>query len=168
MAQDGSPAAFTDEHRAGLDTRRVDQDRTLDAVHRVEAALASAAPGRHGQWRERVVAALEDLDRATADEERNAALPESLMSDIARTQPRLRTRVRGLRAQYRQAREAIDGLRRELDELGGEVDVADVRQRLTWLLGALRHQRARESDLIYEAYCDAFDHYPHELPPDPP
>ena len=28
--------------------------------------------------------------------------------------------------------------------------------RLAWLLTALRHQRARESDLIYEAYYDAF------------
>jgi hypothetical protein len=27
---------------------------------------------------------------------------------------------------------------------------------LTWLLTALRHQRSRESDLIYEAYYDAF------------
>jgi len=32
----------------------------------------------------------------------------------------------------------------------------DVRQRLAWLLTALRHQRARESDLIYEAYFEAF------------
>jgi hypothetical protein len=36
-------------------------------------------------------------------------------------------------------------------------DFADVRQRLAWLLTALRHQRARESDLIYEAYYDAFE-----------
>jgi hypothetical protein len=31
-----------------------------------------------------------------------------------------------------------------------------VRQRLGWVLTSLRHQRARESDLIYEAYYDAF------------
>ena len=36
------------------------------------------------------------------------------------------------------------------------VDFADIRQRLAWVLTALRHQRARESDLIYEAYYDAF------------
>jgi hypothetical protein len=36
-------------------------------------------------------------------------------------------------------------------------DSADVRQRLAWLLAALRHQRSRESDLIYEAYYDAFN-----------
>jgi hypothetical protein len=36
------------------------------------------------------------------------------------------------------------------------VDFADLRERLAWLLTALRHQRARESDLIYEAYYEAF------------
>ena len=35
-------------------------------------------------------------------------------------------------------------------------DFTDIRQRLTWVLTGLRHQRARESDLIYEAYYDAF------------
>jgi hypothetical protein len=31
-----------------------------------------------------------------------------------------------------------------------------VRQRLGWVLSALRHQRAQESDPIYEAYFEAF------------
>jgi hypothetical protein len=50
----------------------------------------------------------------------------------------------------------IDRLRHELVELDTDPDVADLRQRLAWLLGSLRHQRARESDLIYEAYYEAF------------
>ena len=32
-----------------------------------------------------------------------------------------------------------------------------MRQRIGWVLTSLRHQRARESDLIYEAYYDAFN-----------
>lgn len=149
-------AAFTPEQRAGLDSRRADQGRTLDAVHRLEAALAAAAPGREGEWRDEVLAALEALERVTADEERNAALPESLLSDIARTQPRLRNRVRGLRVQYRQLRDTIAAIRGELHDSDAHIEVADIRQRLAWLLNALRHQRARESDLIYEAYYEAF------------
>ncbi|HWM20598.1 MAG TPA: Glu/Leu/Phe/Val dehydrogenase dimerization domain-containing protein, partial [Ilumatobacteraceae bacterium] len=55
-------------------------------------------------------------------------------------------------------REAIVSLRAELDEPADEdTDFADVRERLSWVLTALRHQRARESDLIYEAYFDAFN-----------
>jgi hypothetical protein len=39
---------------------------------------------------------------------------------------------------------------------GQEPGPGDIRQRLTWVLAGLRYQRARESDLIYEAYYDAF------------
>jgi hypothetical protein len=54
-------------------------------------------------------------------------------------------------------RDAIVSLRAELDEPADEdTDFADVRERLSWVLTALRHQRAGESDLIYEAYFDAF------------
>jgi hypothetical protein len=70
----------------------------------------------------------------------------------------LRNRVRGLRAQYDQLRDSIDSLRHELGDAADAVpDVADLRQRLAWLLNALRHQRGRESDLIYEAYYEAFN-----------
>ena len=88
--RDQGPEEFSDAHRAGLDARRVDQDRTLTAVHRLEAALSSAAPGREPSWRADVAGALAVLDVATADEQRNAAEPDSLLSDIARTPPRLR------------------------------------------------------------------------------
>ena len=153
----GAPPEFTTEHRAALDVRQADQDRTLAAIHVLEAALSSAAPGREGDWRNEVITALRDLGEATTEEERNAAEPDSLLSDVARTQPRLRNRVRGLRAQYRQVRDTIDSLQPELAREDADLDAADVRQRLAWLLGSLRHQRARESDLIYEAYYEAFN-----------
>jgi hypothetical protein len=48
-------------------------------------------------------------------------------------------------------------LQQEVDaHTADAVDFSDVRQRLGWILTALRHQRARESDLIYEAYFEAF------------
>ena len=139
------------------DARRADQDRTLSAMLELEVALESAAPGREPAWRAGVLTALAALDDATNDEYTNANNPDSLLSDIKRFQPRLRTRVRGLRTQYEQLRQAIVSIRSELaapDEAGS--DYADIRQRLSWILTALRHHRARESDLIYEAYYDAF------------
>jgi hypothetical protein len=149
---------LTSSQLAGRDARRADQDRTLGAMHELEAALGAAAPGRESSWRAAVLAALVVLDEVTDDEYANATAPDSLLSDVKRTQPRLRTRVRGLRTQYAHLRQTITSMRAELgkpDEDG--TDYADVRQRLAWLLTALRHQRARESDLIYEAYYDAFD-----------
>ena len=149
---------LTSSQLAGRDARRADQDRTLAAMHELEAALGAAAPGRESSWRAAVLAGLVVLDEVTDDEYANATAPDSLLSDIKRTQPRLRTRVRGLRTQYGHLRQTITSMCAELgkpDEDG--TDYADVRQRLAWLLTALRHQRARESDLIYEAYYDAFD-----------
>jgi hypothetical protein len=150
-------AEFSDIQRAGLDARQVDQDRTLAAMHELETSLAAAAPKREQDWRAGVMGALAVLVEATAGEADNADRPDSLLSDVARTQPWLRNRVLGQRLQYRQLRNGLAGLAAELT--GPEdaaVDYADVRQRLGWLLTGLRHQRARESDLIYEAYYEAF------------
>jgi len=148
---------FTAEQRAGLEARREALDRTLDAMHRLETALESASTGRESSWREEVVAALAVLDESAAEESRNAWRPYSLLSDIARNQPRLRNRVSGIRIQYDLLRDRIAAVGRELGEpRDSDVDVADLRQRLALILASLRYQRARESDLIYEAYYDAF------------
>lgn len=155
---DQGSGKFTDSQREQIAHRRSDQDRTLLAMHELEAALATAAPTREARWHETVLGALAVLSDATREEAENARLPDSLLSDIAFSQPRLRNRVRRLRTQYRQLQETIDSLGREFADKPDDVivDVADVRQRLAWLLTGLRHQRARESDLIYEAYYEAF------------
>jgi hypothetical protein len=154
-----SPAdkGFSAQQQSGLDARRADQDRTLEAMHRLEAALAKAAPGREELWRDEVLEALWVLEEATADEADNARRPDSLLSDLSHNQPRLRNRARALRLQYGKARDTIASMRKEFEEReDADVDYADLRQRLGWVLTSLRHQRARESDLIYEAYYDAF------------
>ncbi|MHB8246059.1 MAG: hypothetical protein ACYDGN_12045 [Acidimicrobiales bacterium] len=160
MSSDGMPSQESRELRAAqherLDRRRSDQDRTLVAIQQLEAALASAAPGREGPWRDEVRGALAVLGEVTTREAENAATPDSLLSDVARTQPWLRNRVRGLRIQYRQIQAELASLQSEIDAADSPVDFADTRQRLAWVLAGLRHQRARESDLIYEAYYDAF------------
>lgn len=159
MTSNEDSGRLTSQQRSGLHARRRDQDRTLEAMHRLEAALTEAASGREGQWKDAVLHALVDLDAATAEEQANVERPDSLLSDLAHNQPRLRNRARAVRLQYRTVRDTIGELRHELEGHGDEdaIDYADVRQRLGWLLTALRHQRARESDLIYEAYFDAFN-----------
>jgi hypothetical protein len=133
-----------------VDARARDRDRTLAAAHDLEAAISAPAPGREHAWRDKVLGALEALEFATADEEANAERPDSLLSDIARNEQRLRHRVHGLRTQYRHVRDRIGALEQELGA-ADSLEVADVRQRLTWVLDALRYHRAREADLIYEA-----------------
>jgi chaperonin cofactor prefoldin len=155
----GSPEdqGFSSEQRSGLESRQADLDRTLDAMHSLEAALSEAAPGREASWRDTVLEALSVLESTTAEEVVNAKRPDSLLSDLARTQPRLRNRARALRIQYDALRETISALQQEIRGRKNEdVDFSDLRQRLGWILTALQHQRARESDLIYEAYFEAF------------
>ena len=159
MDHEAGGESFSDEQRSGLEDRRADQDRTLEAMHALEAALAEAAPGRREAWVASVLHSLAVLDGATNEEAENARRPDSLLSDLAHNQPRLRNRARALRLEYTKVRDTIVSLRHELEEhpdADVDVDYADVRQRLGWVLTALRHQRARESDLIYEAYYDAF------------
>ncbi len=151
----GQEALTPAQHRR-IDQRQADQDRTMEAMRQLEEASGAAAPHREQAWRGGVRAALAVLAEAASSEAENAALPDSLLSDIARTQPRLRNRVRGLRIHYRQLQDSVASLLTELDELADPVDFADLRQRLAWILTGLRRQRARESDLIYEAYYDAF------------
>lgn len=148
---------FTEQQRSSLHEHRVALDRTLQAMHTLESALSDPAPLREARWRALVLDALSVLEAATAEEAANAERPDSLLSDLSRTQPRLRNRARALRLQYGKLRETLGSLRREVEEQSEVgLDYADIRQRLGWVLTALRHQRARESDLIYEAYYEAF------------
>lgn len=154
---DPEQRGFSSEQRTSLESREADQDRTLSAMHSLERALSDAAPGREEQWRTAVLDALLVLDAATTEEAANAERPDSLLWDLAHSQPRLRNRARALRLQYGKLRDAITSLRGEIeDRTEAGADYADLRERLGWVLTGLRHQRARESDLIYEAYYEAF------------
>ena len=140
-----------------MKSRWLDLDRTLAAIHSLEEPPAAAPPGREGSWRDQLLTGLGVLEAATNEEYDNAERSDSLLSDLKRTQPRLRDRVPGVRLQYRHLLDAIGSLRGELAESKDPTPgVADIWERVAWLLTALRHQRARESDLIYEAYFDAF------------
>ena len=157
MSRSPEDRGFSSEQQSGLEGRQADLDRTLDAMHSLEAALSEAAPGREARWRDTVLEALSVLESASAEEVLNAKRPDSLLSDLARTQPLLRNRARALTMQYDGLRETIASLQEEIRAHRDEdVDFSDLRQRLGWILTALQHQRARESDLIYEAYFEAF------------
>jgi hypothetical protein len=154
-AQEPVPDTPTGAHHSRVQQRIDDQDRTLLAMQQLETALEAAAPRREQAWQGQVRSALAVLGAAAKEEADNAAQPDSMLSDIARTQPWLRNRVRGLRNSYRQLRDAIAALQQELDQpTDPEVDFTGIRQRLARVLAGLRHQRSRESDLIYEAYYD--------------
>lgn len=78
------PEELTKPQRDRIERRRVDQDRTLEAMHQLEGALASAAPRREAQWQKTVLGALRVLGEVMAEEAANAEQPDSLLSDLIR------------------------------------------------------------------------------------
>ena len=149
-------AAFSVQQRQALAERRTDQERTVEAIRQLSTALVAAASGREPVWRRNVADALEVLDDAVAVEVAANNEPDSLLGDIARTQPRLRNRVRGLRVDFGRVGGQIRRARRILTS-DPDVGVAETRMHAGDLIGALQLLRGRESDLIYEAYFDAFN-----------
>ena len=143
---------LTSPQRARLKTRERDHDRTVAAMYRLERAAGAPAPGRGEAWRLDVVGALASLENAVSEEQTNANRPDSLLSELLRSTPRLRGRVRALRLQYDQERQAIAWLRREIvQHTDGDADHADLRRRVGSRLSALRYEQAREADLVYES-----------------
>src|SRR4051794_10561868 len=86
----------TAEQQTALDMSRGDRDRALDALHALEAASASAGPGRDQEWRDTVAVALELLTEAIDEQQGSYSHTDSLMAQVAQDDPRLRTWVRQL------------------------------------------------------------------------
>jgi hypothetical protein len=150
--------ARIDATSASASARYEDQDRTLRALHQLERAAGAPRAEAAAKWRHDLLDALNALQEAMAEEQANADRPDSLLSNLAHTQPRLRSRTHGARAQYRQLRNTVAELLRDVATTGTlDIDRDDVRRRIARLASALRYQRARESDLIYEAYYDTFE-----------
>jgi chromosome segregation ATPase len=140
-------------HRAGIATNREDRRRSLDALHAVESSAANAAPGREDEWVAYVRSALGALQDALSTQALHSAGSDSPLTDIEMEEPRLRNRVIQLRRRYEDLQQRIAELHSQLDASGPDgIDIADVRRRLERLAGELRYQRAREADLVYEAY----------------
>src|SRR5690348_10100650 len=67
------PGTLTQARQRQAGQRAVDQDRTLAAMHQLEAALAAAAPRREQAWSNEVRRTLGILGQAARQEAENAA-----------------------------------------------------------------------------------------------
>lgn len=140
-------------HRGTIAANRADRKRSLDALHQVEHFAGAAATGREQAWTADIGDALAVLEAALSEQGRNSGASDSPLSDIEAQEPRLRNRVTQLRQRYADLERRIEELRGQLDTTpGGSADVTDTRHRLENLAAELRYLRAREADLVYEAY----------------
>jgi aminoglycoside phosphotransferase (APT) family kinase protein len=85
--KDLGPGALTQAQQRRADQRTADQDRTLAAMHQLDA-LGAAAPDREQAWLGEVRRALGVLGEAA---QKHPTRPsDSLLPDVARTQPWVR------------------------------------------------------------------------------
>ncbi|CAN5359343.1 hypothetical protein BH23ACT9_BH23ACT9_16050 [soil metagenome] len=147
MTGDGDVSA----QQSVFSATRTDRDRTLQAIHRLETALAMAATGK--AWLSEVTGGLKTLEAAMVDERRELNRPDALLAMISAGNPRrFGPRARNLREQYDDIIRQVASLRDQLAHADlSQTDAGDVRQRASWITGALHHCRARQTDLVYEA-----------------
>jgi len=149
------PLAAAERQQGLARQTRQEHDDLLTAMHRLEAALAAAAPGREQAWNARVLSELSGVQEALARHVASAEAPQGIFAEIDLSRPTLSRRVERLRQEHAELICQADALRKRIEPGGPDErpDFADIRQRAAWLLRALRHHQALETDLIFESFC---------------
>jgi DNA repair ATPase RecN len=130
---------------------QVDRDRMLEAMHALEEAAGRPASGPSAAWARSMQTALERLDAAFAEQRASYQDPIGLMAEIANAHPRLRTLVRQLRHRWVELEATARALRQAVESSPDPYSLSEVRERVRWLMGSVRHHREREADLVFEA-----------------
>ena len=132
---------------------RDQHDDMLRGMHVLEAALASAAPGREQAWNEGVTEALRVVASALAQHVACTEAPDGLFAEID-LRPTLLNRVERLRREHSDLLQQAQALQWRVEHYTADdvPNFQDIRQRAAWLLTALRHHQAQETDLIFESF----------------
>lgn len=139
---------------ASQDSARNDRERLISTIHQLEWALSSAAPTRERAWMPPVLSAMRSLESAMQQQYANAESADGLLSQIINDAPHLAPRVDRLKKEYRDLLRQMSTLRDQFESGSNAYELpnfVDIRQRLAWLLNAVRHHQSRETDLIFEA-----------------
>ncbi len=133
---------------------RVEHDALTDAIHRLESALGSAAPGREQIWLRQVGVKLTMVVDLLNEHARSAETADGLLALISNAQPRLLHRVKRLQQEHVELSRQANVLQQLIESHAANElpDYRDIRRRTTWLLDAIRHHRTAAVDLIFEAF----------------
>jgi hypothetical protein len=158
------------ERQATLSSQTRDEhDALLSAMHRLEAALVAAAPGRQQAWGARVQDDLRLVQEALARHVASAEGTGGLLAAIDLSRPAIVRRVERLRREHADLLQQANDLQRRVerlssaewtayeaclaDEVLDDPDAADIRRQAAQLLNVLRSHQAHEADLIFESFC---------------
>ena len=145
---------IADSQDALFEEGRSERVRILMASHRAEAALTAPAPARESQWKDQVYQSLNLLRASLREASQRGESAGGLIADLKSVGEKYYHRVGRLQQEFDEMIRRCDATIEHLDSQGQEemIDYADIRQRVTWLLTALKHHQAREADLVFEAY----------------
>ena len=146
---------MTDVQReVAIDDNRTQHVRLVFAIHRLEACLGQAAPGRESDWQDEVNNSLDLLLAAMKESRDCVCRDDGLIEEIKIEKPFLVRRIKNLRAEFdglfNQAKALQDQIKDATETQ--QIGFADLRQRMDWLLSGLKHHQAKEADLVYEAF----------------
>ena len=145
-SQDEDRPDHSGEIVRGARHRRQRLRASMDAL---EAAIAAAAPGREGDWRQRVGMVLADMAPVLDEHIAETEAPDGLLERVLADAPRLAHAVEVLRDDHARLREMLAAARAPL---GGDAGAEEVRSAAVDLLGLLVRHRHRGADVLYEAY----------------
>jgi hypothetical protein len=139
-------------HAPDLELIRQRRSELREAIGALEQALAAPAPGRIGQWCERVHVALVEL---SADLRTHVSItedPGGLFEGIVAASPRHANAVAHLCREHREITAEIDVLLAQTAASPPPDQLPAVRERGTRFLGQLVRHRQHSADVVHEAF----------------
>jgi hemerythrin-like domain-containing protein len=132
---------------------RTEYNALKEAMHRLEAALASPAKGREQEWCSHVVRDLGAVQEAVARHAASAEAENGLFFVVSQAQRSVSDKVEQLRREHAELHDKARQLQMQMEFKGDEVPACgDLRRQVADLLSALRHHQAEETDLMFETF----------------
>ena len=144
------PTQETGQHTA-TENAQVSRSQVTVLMQKLQAALAAASFERSHDWNIRVQSRLIELQLALSESREEINARDGLFAEIISEHPRLSRRINNLKSEYLDLERQIEVLCNQFKSSEEPVDVADVRERLGWLLKAMRHVQSKETEVIFEA-----------------
>lgn len=146
-----SPNLSREERASKIATH--EHDCIVEALHVLEKALASPAPGREAQWKQRAGAALAVVVDYARQHVESSETEDGLLAQVE-VKVGLTRDVLSARRDHKRILDDAEHLLRDLSEHAHDVDlpVHEVRHRTSALATSLRHHQWLEADLIMSVF----------------
>jgi hypothetical protein len=121
---------------------------------KLEAALASPAPGREREWAARVATELRQLYDLMRAHCQSAEAPSGLLKSIEETTLIVNERLVEVREHHQKILDECQALLPEVERCaaGEAISYAVLRRRAASLMIEMRHHQALEVDMVFEAF----------------